>query len=492
MTADDTSAPVATSGHIVRGVAWGTVSRAAQLGSGLLTTLFLARLLAADDFGLVSMSAIFLSVCSAFADFGIRAYLVQRRSLTHEEIHTATSASWLIGLAIFTVGILAAWPLASFYHAPKLSYIVIAQSGAYLLLNAGAVPSALLARRLDYRRISIAEACSSLTYPATAIPLAYFGCHSWSIVIGRLAQAGVGLALVAPSVHSLVPGRVSGSALQRLLRFGGLVVIASALTQLDENLDNICVGHYFGSAALGTYSLAYNVATIPQKYAAFMIAAIAFPALSASRVSGSFADAAARFTKYQVLVPVFLSLMVGVYAQEACALLIGNRWGDAWKITGIMSLSGAALSVATVVGGTLLAGGRPGVLLLFHAAKAFVTLCFLNAFRVRGVSGVALGFALANCLMLMAGLALAGRCTSTTWTALPRAIARPLLAVLTGVGASYLFRTLLVERGFGTFPVLTISGGAGVLCYLVVALAVSRSELTDVASAIRAAVRVSS
>ena len=55
----------------------------------------------------------------------------------------------------------------------------------------------------------------------------------------------------------------SRNSLKRLAGFGSNIVGSRFLDFVQTNMDNILVGRYLGSAALGLYSVAYNVILIP-------------------------------------------------------------------------------------------------------------------------------------------------------------------------------------------------------------------------------------
>ncbi|MBR1725424.1 MAG: oligosaccharide flippase family protein, partial [Muribaculaceae bacterium] len=63
----------------VRGVAWSFVERFSVQGITFILELVIARLVGPDNFGLIAMLAIFMSVSQVFIDGGFSSALIQRQ-----------------------------------------------------------------------------------------------------------------------------------------------------------------------------------------------------------------------------------------------------------------------------------------------------------------------------------------------------------------------------------------------------------------------------
>jgi len=472
------------------GLAWGAVSRVSQLAVQLLSAAVLARLLSPADFGIVNMSAVFLNVANALADFGIKAYVVQRKDFSERDRGAASLLGWLLGAAIFLAAVLAAVPLSRFYHEPRLAPVLAVQAVVYLLVNAASIHIAMITRALRFRRLAAAELAGSVAYLVAACGLAWIGEGYWSLVLGRIVAAAASLSLLVSHWSDLPPRRVPWRDLRALMRFGGAVTATGVLGQLDENFDNIAVGRFFGSSSLGLYAVSYNTAALPQKYVAFTVAGVANPVLARAEAGTSFAAACTRYVRYQVLVPAALAVAVGVLAPEVCAVLLGRRWPEAPSLVSIMSVSAALLSVGTTIGGILISRGLAGDLFRFHTVKLTATAMFVLVGARWGLKGVAVAFAVATACSVLGGLAWAGLRTGLGRSTLIRAAGGPAAAVAIAGGMTWAARTvLLAVGGLGTIPMLIVGAAtfAGALTLAVVA-ALPR-ERDEIAVALRSTLR---
>ena len=388
---------------VASGIAWGSIARIVQVAAQFAATAALARLLAPTDFGVVSMAAVFLAMANALADFGVRSYVIHRPSLDQTEIETAKAVSLILGFGVFTAAALAAWPLAWFFREPRLAPVVVVQALVYIVTSAGAVPSALLIRRLGFRRMALSEVAASLTYVTTAVVLAGAGVGYWSLVLGRVASSLAGLLVVAHRAGSMMPRSPSVERMGSMARFGGAVTGTGILTQVDENFDNIVVGRFLGAELLGVYAVGYNVAALPQRYLAYLVAGVANPVVARAEPA-ALSAAIQKYARYQVLGPGAVAVGLSIMAPEVTEILLGSRWAEAAPLIRLMGLSTAMLALGTVIGGSLVSRGAVKPLFAFHAAKLAATVLGVLAGLRFGMVGVAGGFLVATSASVLLGL----------------------------------------------------------------------------------------
>ncbi len=128
----------------------------------------------------------------------------------------------------------------------------------FLIVPFGAVSSALMTRQMRFERTAVTEWLSTLGRALSALAFAWAGYGYWSLVYGRLVEAGVA------TISRLLYGtwypsiRFSKAALQELLSFATGVFFKRLLDYSAKNLDNLVVGRMMGVVALGFYDRAFR------------------------------------------------------------------------------------------------------------------------------------------------------------------------------------------------------------------------------------------
>ena len=92
-----------------------------RLGSNLILT----RILAPDAFGVMALVSVVLVGMVMFSDVGVSASIAQnKRGDDPDFLNTAFTIHAFRGTMLWLVTCGLAWPLASFYHAPELKYLL--------------------------------------------------------------------------------------------------------------------------------------------------------------------------------------------------------------------------------------------------------------------------------------------------------------------------------------------------------------------------------
>ena len=129
---------------LVHGIAWtGTFKWAGQL-LAWASTIFIARLLVPEDYGLVGMATIYLGFVTVLNSAGFGSAVVMIRSLTPRQVAQLNSIAITLGVASFLLSFVAADLLARFFNTPELVPVVIAMSAGVIFGAFRTIPQALL------------------------------------------------------------------------------------------------------------------------------------------------------------------------------------------------------------------------------------------------------------------------------------------------------------------------------------------------------------
>jgi len=250
-------------------------------------------------------------------------------------------------------------------------------------------------------------------------------------------------------------------ALRRALNFGKFTLVIAIASYVVTMADNVMVGRFLGTAALGNYSLAYNIASAPIIVVVFSLTKVLFPAYAEITQHPNRLEQA--FTKvFSISSLVLLTIAVPSFllAGEIVQLLFGGRWTSAGTVLRVLALAiplrGLALIMSTVffglnrpkqvaVGRTLeavvflvvlyplitafgLAGGAWAVVI----AYAFACVNRLMALReiIPGISSNLFRFSLTTVAAAGAGLLIAGVSLTFLTSPLPRLILGGLLSTI--------------------------------------------------------------
>jgi len=396
-----TPPPPSLDRHLIRGIAWtGGAKYIGQLVRWA-STLVVVRTLAPEDYGIFGMAMVLLGLVALLTEFGVGTAVVALRDLGQREVRQLNALAVLLGCAACVATSLFAWPLALFYDAPELAAVVPALSLGYPIRALGSVPHALLQKELRFRLLAFLEAAETVIVAALVVLLALSGFGYWTLVAGNLAGGAVATLLL---LRQRRPGflRPRLRDLRGAVAFTGHVVTQRLTWFFYSNADFVVAGRLLGKSALGAYTFAFELASLPiEKVTALVgrvtpafFAAVQHDAVRLRRYLLSLTEGIAFVT-----IPACWGL--GLVTDTLVPVVLGERWSGVVVPLRILAAYAAWRSVETlfhqvlVVTGEARFGMRVGLL-----SAVVLPLAFLLGARW-GTVGVALGWVLVHPLVFL-------------------------------------------------------------------------------------------
>jgi O-antigen/teichoic acid export membrane protein len=387
------------SGHVLRGVGWKFGSQLLQQATQIVVAVLLARLLAPEDYGLAGMVLVFSTLINVFSDLALGSALVQKREISDLDCTTAFWTSTAGGLCFTLVGIALSWPMSWFYNEPRVEPLFAVLSLSFVLTAMGTTQTAILTRRMDFRSLELRMMMAAVIGAIIGVTIAASGGGAWALIIQRIVVAAASTAMV----WRLSPWRptfnYSRGSIGKLGSYSRNVFSTGLLFYVSGNVDNIMVGRLLGAAALGVYSVAFNLILFPITRLVTPVRMVLFPAFS--RMQGDPARMATAWTRVNRLVgSITVPLMLGlvVLAPDFVPVVLGPRWNDAIPIIQILVWVGLLQSLQRLNGSILQACDRTGMLLAFAVVTTVGNIGAIIVGLHWGVLGVATGLAVVSTL----------------------------------------------------------------------------------------------
>ena len=104
-----------------KGLFWGGLSNGVQQLLGMLFGIYLARMLNAEDYGLLGMLAIFSGIANTIINSGFTVALANKKGVSDREYNAVFWFMVLTGLIVYIILFFAAPLISSFYERPELT-----------------------------------------------------------------------------------------------------------------------------------------------------------------------------------------------------------------------------------------------------------------------------------------------------------------------------------------------------------------------------------
>ncbi|AOT02279.1 lipopolysaccharide biosynthesis protein [Arthrobacter sp. U41] len=314
----------------------------------LLNLVVLGRLLTPEDFGLVAMVTAVVGMAELVRDFGITTASIQSPTLSMIQKNNLFWINSALGLGLAVVAALLSHPLVLFYGDSRLVPITLAISSVFLINGIQAQYQVELTRSLRFKALALTDISSNAVALGAAVAAASLGAGYWSLVIMQLTSALLLLIsrMFVSEWHPGMPGR--NGQVRKFLRYGGNLGVAQFLNYISANAPSVLMGYAYGASALGSYSRASQIATIPVNQVFGPLTNVALTTLVRITDNSAFNRAVGIM---QILLGYTASLgssFLVVFSAPIIHLLLGDKWGSVSPLLQILAV-GITFQAATFV-----------------------------------------------------------------------------------------------------------------------------------------------
>ncbi|WDL88475.1 lipopolysaccharide biosynthesis protein [Priestia aryabhattai] len=248
----------------LKGMKWNFTSVFAQSLVSLLLLVILARIVPPREFGILTLSTIFVGFAEKFATLGVGPYIVQRKNLTREHIRVCLSLSIISGIVMYISLYILAPYIAGFFNESRLVLILRIASLQFFLLGISNVSRSLLMRELNFKTIFRIE------FPAyiigqggITIILALLGYGAWSLVLGSLLTVSLTTIFLLVRVKPPLKPLLNKEYIKDISWYGGGVSAIGIINYFANSVDNFLIGRYLNITEVGLYNRSVQLMKLP-------------------------------------------------------------------------------------------------------------------------------------------------------------------------------------------------------------------------------------
>ena len=458
----------------VSAVKWSAISTIARFGLQLLAQVVLARMLGPDVYGVFGIGLVVYAFSTFVAEFGFTMNLVQRKTLTDEDIRQIFTWQLVTGVLAFIALYLLAPALSNYFNEPRVEPVIRWLSLACILNATTATPWTLLARDMRFRTQGLIDVASYVVgYILIGIPMAAAGMGVDALVAAWLSQS-LFKTLVANWIRRFPMRPLLWAPNGReLVEVGGTVFVTNWINWALNNIDRIVVGRYLVARSVGLYTTSFNLANTPNS---LLLGSLQSAFLSAGartqddvrKVAHAYRQVLA--TVWVVIAPLFAGLSVA--SRDIIGLLYGDAWMDAAGVLAVLMLAMPFFICWGLSTPVLWNTGRKhqeSLLQLPILAAAPVVLYLAVGHGIGAVAAVALGLYVARCVVIVAA---ACRALSMKWLDALASVGRGVvlcLVVAAGASAGSWAIGRLTEAHFVRLIAEAIGGGGFALAFVALA-----------------------
>ena len=360
------------------GLFWSFSDLIANQGIQFIIQVILARLLLPEDFGLIGMITIFISLSTTFIDSGFSQALIREQDAKQEDFSTVFYFNLAMASALYLVLFFAAPLISDFFREPKLIEILRVLSLVLIINSFGIIQRVMLVRRIDFKTQTKISIVASVVSGAVAVALAYFGLGVWSLVIRTLTMQFL-VALLLSISNKWKPSLVfSMTSFKKLFRFGSRLLASGLLNTIYVNIYYVIIGRFFSATELGYFTNGKKLEEVASHAVSTSLQRVSYPVLSSmqkdeNRLRAGFSKIIRTSTFINFPIMVFLAATAG----PLIGLVFGEKWLPSIPYFQILCFAGMLFPLHAINLNTLKVKGRSDLFLKLEIVKKAITTAII-------------------------------------------------------------------------------------------------------------------
>ena len=371
---------------------WIFTLRILQKAFGLIRLIVLARVVAPDDFGLMGIALLTMSILETFSQSGFQHALIHKKENIDSYLNSAWTFLILRGFMLFGILYLIAPYAATFFNASEAKSVIQVIGISVLIKAFNNLGVIYFKKDLEFNKQFIYEMGGTLADFIVSVSTALILMNAWALVFGLLAGE-FSRCCLSYLLHPRRPRlNFDLGKLRELWGFGKWISGSNIFTFLVTQGDDIFVGKVLGATALGFYQMAYRISNLPATDITHVISQITFPAYSKLQDNLDHLRKA-HLQSLQSISFLSFPIAAGILAisPEFVRLFLGEQWNPIIPPTQVLAVYGAVRSIGAANGALFYGTGNPRYDALIAGIK-FVCLAIIiyPLAKIWGITGTAI------------------------------------------------------------------------------------------------------
>lgn len=238
---------------VIGGMAWIFGERIMGQLVSMVVTIILARLLAPEYYGTISIVLVCINLLDVFVTSSFGSALVQKQDADTLDFDTAFVLSFSLSLLLYGLLFLISPFVAALYEIPELTPILRVMGLRLPLASVNNTQNAYVQRMMNFKRSFLAHMFSTIGSGIAGIAMAYAGFGVWALVTQNLTNM-LAVTVILTVMSEWKPQlRFSMDRAKGIWTFGSKVLLTQMVVTLNDDLRSLIVGKVFGTADLAYY-----------------------------------------------------------------------------------------------------------------------------------------------------------------------------------------------------------------------------------------------
>ncbi|MEI8137324.1 MAG: lipopolysaccharide biosynthesis protein [Bacteroidota bacterium] len=381
----------------IKGVFWSLLERFGNQGIQFVIGLILARLLLPEDYGLIGMILVFISLAQVFVEGGFPSALIRKNDPSSSDYSTVFWFNMAVAFLCYIILFFSAPIIAVFFDEPKLVQLTRIVGLNIIINSISIIQRTILSKDLNFKSQAKINLSSILLSGGLGVFCAFKGYGVWSLVIQNLSRnIFTSIALWISSKWR--PGFVfSKNSFKELFGFGSKLLFSSLINAVSENLFSLIIGKLYNAKSLGFYTRANQFQKLPVSSIYGSISVVSYPVLSELQNDPVKLKEGYRSMIRLIAFVLFpIMAILSAVSESMIHVVLTNKWLPSVPILQILCIIGAFYPLHAINLDIIKVKGRSDLFLKLEIVKQILNISMIIICYRWGIMGLVWGSVVLN------------------------------------------------------------------------------------------------
>lgn len=379
-------------GQVIDSLIWKLLERGGVQGIQFILQLILARLLTPDDYGVIAIIAIFITIANVFVQSGFNTALIQNKNTNEKDFSSVFYLSMLVALVLYIILFFASPIISKFYGISELTKVIRVLAITLFLGAYNSIQNAVISKTMQFKKLFFSSSISVIISGVIGVILAYLGFGVWALVAQQLINQLTIIIILSFIVDWHPKLLFSIDRIKVLFRYGWKLLVSSLIDTFYMNIRSLIIGKIYHPVVLGFYNRGDQFPQIIVSNINGSIQSVMLPALSLeqdNKVRVKNMVRRAIVTSSFIIFPIMIGL--AVIAEPLVRILLTDKWLPCVPFMQIFCISYALWPIHTANLQAINALGHSNVFLKLEIVKKIIGTIILIISLFYGVYAIAVG-----------------------------------------------------------------------------------------------------
>ena len=388
------------------GFAYKFAERAGAQGLNFIISLLLARLLLPEEYGVIALVTVFITICDVFVTYGFGNSLIANKDSDQTDFSTCFYFGLMLAAVVY-VGVFFAAPLlADFYDTEILTPVVRVMGLRVPLAAINSVQHAYVSKKMMFRKFFFSTLIGTVVSGVVAIIMAYMGCGVWAMVEQYLGNVIMDTVFLWIIVGWRPTREFSTARLKKIYSYGWKILVVGLIDTTYSQLRSLIIGKKYSKDDLAYYNRGYRFPSFGMRLIEPTVNSVMFPALAHCRNN----QAEMRdITRKVILASTYIiyPIMIGLaaVARPLVIVLLTKKWLPCVIYLQIGCIANLFRPQQFINNSIVKASGRSDLLLKLDIVKKAIGITLLLISMMFGVFWIAISLVATYFISMMINIA---------------------------------------------------------------------------------------